>query len=128
MDSVIIKIDKDGYYVEDVIINSQNPEYPEFYTEIRLPVDEDGNQLPFYRPLWDGEKWVEDMSQEEIDDLVNQSRLPTREEELELKLANLEQDNFNIMLATTEMYEEQYNENINLMLAITELYEMNTEV
>lgn len=52
----------------------------------------------------------------------------TKEQELELKVSNLEQENFNIMLATTEMYEEQYNENMNLMLAITELYEMNMEV
>lgn len=52
----------------------------------------------------------------------------TKEQELELKLTKLEQENLNVMLATTEMYEEQYNENLNLMLAITELYEINMEV
>lgn len=52
----------------------------------------------------------------------------TEEQKLQLKIANLEQENLNIMIATTDMYEQQYNENLNLMLAITELYEINMEV
>ena len=44
------------------------------------------------------------------------------------KIARLEEESFELMMATTEMYENQSEENLALMLAITELYELTMEV
>lgn len=45
-------------------------------------------------------------------------------ERLEGEADNLKALNLNVMLALTEMYEEQYQRNLDLMLAMTDLYEM----
>ena len=55
----VIRIDENGMYVEDIIL--QNDEAtPDDCTEVPCP---DG----FYNPKLDGEKWVEGLTQEQIE-------------------------------------------------------------
>jgi len=37
-----------------------------------------------YRAKWTGAEWIEDMTQEEIDELNNQPSLPTQEERIDM--------------------------------------------
>ena len=75
------KIDDYGLFVEDVILES-------------IPKDEEDNpdsryiDVPvpngFFHPRWDGEKWVEGLSEEEIKELKKPQPIePTLEERLE---------------------------------------------
>lgn len=64
---VVRKLNNEGYFIEDVIIR-ENSDYPKNYTEIPLPSSDKG-QIGFYKPRWDGTKWVEMMSKEEIKQL-----------------------------------------------------------
>lgn len=94
----IYKIDKDGYLIFGEEVRIEPVEYdeegqpvyqiPEGYTEIPLPTDERGWQLPFYRPrLVDG-KWVEALSNEEIKELHKPPE-PTKQELMEQEIAYL---------------------------------------
>lgn len=58
---LVHRINKDGYYVEDVIVQDVD-ELSDSQIEIPPP-----NGL--YRAKWTGEEWIETMSQEEIDKL-----------------------------------------------------------
>lgn len=76
------KIDGNGYLVFDKHKYLQyGEEIPDDYITTPLPTDENGKQLPFYRPRWTGTEWVEDKSQQEIDEekLLN-SLIPTAQE------------------------------------------------
>lgn len=86
MEEKIIEIDVNGYYLRDlIVINGED--YPKYYTNVHLPTNEEGEQLPFYRAKWNGTEWVEDMSQEEINELNNKP-LPLSEiEKLRLEQA-----------------------------------------
>lgn len=74
----IYEIDKDGYMTYSLPVeiypigvdDDFQPIYeiPEGYVDTPLPTDEDGIQLPFWRPKWDGEKWIEARPQAEIDE------------------------------------------------------------
>lgn len=64
-------IDNDGYFVEDAFVSKLT----EFTIKTPCP---DG----FYRPRWDGAKWVEGMAQAEIDSIKNSASLPTIEERI----------------------------------------------
>lgn len=75
MSEKIIELDENGFFIQDIIKLSEDFNYPEHYTKQGLPVDEEGNQLPFYKPRWNGEMWVETMTQEEIDGLKNKSKV-----------------------------------------------------
>lgn len=87
----LLKIDEQGFFIEDVIVN-----------EIPMISDEEGNQIPdpqyiqttaqggFYRPKWDGEKWVEGKTQAEIDEIINTPKEPTKDEIIEQLLDNTE--------------------------------------
>lgn len=79
----IFKINENGHmqFGCDTFIE-YTEEIPEGYTDIPLPCDDEGKQLPFYRPKWTGTEWVEDMSQEEIDALNNQPRPVTQEQRI----------------------------------------------
>lgn len=87
---VIYKIDDDGYVIwNEIKAIDENEEVPEGYIDTPLPGE---NEPSLHRPRWDGEKWVEDMTQEEIEELRKQSRIPTLEERIEaLELFALEQ-------------------------------------
>ncbi len=86
----LLKIDEQGYFIEDIItdkipiirevlvvegeeveVEIPNPQY------ITIPC-----QGGFYRPMWNGAEWVEGMSQEEIDTLNNQPRPVTQEQRI----------------------------------------------
>ncbi|MDF2881667.1 MAG: hypothetical protein K0R54_2224 [Clostridiaceae bacterium] len=64
------KIDENGMFIEDTFVE----ELTEFTIETPCPQG-------FYNPRWDGEKWVEGMSQAEIDAIKN---MPT-EQPLEIR-------------------------------------------
>lgn len=82
----VIKIDSNGYFVEDVILESE---------EI-TPIDciEIECHEGFYKPKWNGSRWIEGLTQEEIEELKNKP-VPKTELEIlketveELVLANL---------------------------------------
>jgi hypothetical protein len=62
----VSKIDSDGFFVEPVIVNDEdfdedNPLPPYL---IATPVPEG-----LYKPRWDGNKWVEGLTPEEIEEL-----------------------------------------------------------
>jgi hypothetical protein len=105
----VLKIDKQGFYIEDVIL--QDTELtPSDCVETHCPEG-------FYKPKWDGEKWIEGYTQEEIKKIqedAERNRIPSpyeivKEENLELKLA------------IAEMSEEKDNEIMELKLALAEL-------
>jgi hypothetical protein len=62
-------IDENGFFVRD-----------EFVTEITSFTIQTPCPDGFYRPRWDGTKWVEGMTQEEIDALKNQPQAPSIED------------------------------------------------
>lgn len=68
----VIEIDEYGFYVKDVLIDMESDVYPEFYTECSFPKDEDNEQLPFYKPKWNGSEWLETLSEEDISVLESQ--------------------------------------------------------
>lgn len=85
MKKQIYKIDEDGciLFGEEITIDTQE-EVPLGYIDVPLPTDNKEEQLPFYRPKWTGTEWIEDMTQEEIDELNNQPVEP-RTEELQIE-------------------------------------------
>ena len=100
MKKQIFEIDTNGFYLKDVIIELES-DYPQFYTDKPLPKDIDGNQLPFYIPIWDGNAWLENMAQTEIDAIKNIPipKTPTEllQEENEILKANQESINKTLM-------------------------------
>lgn len=93
---LILKISEDGFLLfgEEMVINNQD-EIPLGYIETPLPTDDNGYQLTFYKPKWNGTKWIEGATQKEIDELTKvEPSPPTQAEILEQRLADLE-----IMLA-----------------------------
>jgi hypothetical protein len=94
----LYQIDTEGYLIfgGEILIEpidydeDEKPIYkiPEGYTDIPLPTDERGWQLPFYRPrLVDGQ-WIETMSEEEIKELQKPPE-PTKQEAMEQEIAYL---------------------------------------
>ena len=72
------KIDENGYFLEDVILDSipMIDELPDpSYIEVEVPQG-------FYLPKWNGSEWVEGMAQSEIDLLKNVPTEPTEAERL----------------------------------------------
>ncbi len=76
MKKQIFEINENGFYLNDVIIESEE-HYPRFYTETPFPQDDEGRQLPFYRARWNGAEWIEEMTQQEINEIRNQPIEPT---------------------------------------------------
>lgn len=64
------KIDENGYFIEDAFVE----EITEFTIEIPCPQG-------LYKPKWNGNEWVEGLTQEEIEAIKNQ---PT-EQPLDIK-------------------------------------------
>lgn len=90
MKRIVYKIDEEGFILWNTgTVIDEDEEIPEGY--YLQPLYEEG-QSSFYKPRWDGEKWVEGATQEEIDELRQQSRIPTLEERIEaLEMFTLEQ-------------------------------------
>ena len=84
----LLKIDEQGYFVEDVIVK----ETPKIAQE-----DEEGNtiflhdpqyiQIPcengMYKPKWVGDKWIEGMKEEEIQSIKNTPKPKTELEKMQ---------------------------------------------
>ncbi|MER2132583.1 MAG: hypothetical protein ABS896_09235 [Carnobacterium inhibens] len=92
MTKTIYEIDADGfmtYVTLEIEPNDfdgdNNPVYviPEGYAGVPLPSDEDGKQLPFWKPKWNGTEWVEARPIEEIEEEKNKPVPPTDIEKLQ---------------------------------------------
>lgn len=55
----VFKIDSDGFYVEDIILTNDE-QMPASCVEVKC-------EIQCYKPKWDGEGWVEGLTQVEID-------------------------------------------------------------
>lgn len=71
----IIEITDEGYFVQDVLI-SDRTQAPKHFTTVKLPTDKNNIQKPFYKPKWDGKKWIETATKEEIEEI---NKPPTQE-------------------------------------------------
>lgn len=77
----VLKIDKQGYFLEDVII--EDDEFtPKDCVETECP---DG----FYKPRWNGSMWIERLTPQEIEELKKIGTTP-QEPSLEERLSALE--------------------------------------
>lgn len=65
-------IDENGMFIEDAFVT----ELSDFTIETPCPSG-------FYRPRWNGEEWVEGLTQQEIDELNNRPSFPSLEERLQ---------------------------------------------
>ena len=91
---LVYRIDENGFlqFGQDLIIK-ETEDIPTNYTNIPLPKDINGNQLPFYKPHLMNGTWVEYLTQEEIDALNNQPKEPTEIDyliDLDFRLSMLE--------------------------------------
>lgn len=77
----VLKIDDNGYFIEDVILENEEIT-PEGCIEVECPQG-------FYKPRWDGSRWIEGLTQEEIEELKKIGMTP-QEPSLEERLAALE--------------------------------------
>lgn len=75
----VYKFDQNGYYIKPVILNKDEQIYDDC-TKVQPP---DG----LYRAKWNGIEWIEDMTQEEIDELNNQPSELTEIEKLKISQA-----------------------------------------
>lgn len=98
----VYEIDTEGFYIQPVIIPKESEE-ESLYISIKPP---DG----LFKPKWDGEKWVEGLSQKEIDELMNTPNSQSPKEELT-----------NLKLAIAELIQTYETDRIELQLAIAEL-------
>lgn len=78
----VIKVDENGFYVEPVIVSDDEDDEVENLIETPIPEG-------FYLPRWNGEKWVEGLTVEEIEALKQQNQPQPDEVEL-LKQENAE--------------------------------------
>ncbi|MED4701601.1 hypothetical protein P9436_21420 [Lysinibacillus capsici] len=95
---LLYKINEEGFlqFGEEIFV-SDNATIPDGYTDISLPTDLNGNQLPFYKPKLVENKWIEGETAEERADREAQQLLeslkPSPEEladaELEIKLITI---------------------------------------
>lgn len=66
MTKTIYEIDKDGFMTYQTM-EFDGEELPDNFIDVPLPSDEKGNQLPFWKPKWTGEEWIEARPKEEIE-------------------------------------------------------------
>lgn len=78
----ILRIDLDGFFIEDVLIQD-NGEIPTDCIEIECPEG-------FYKPKWNGEEWVEGLTQEQIDEIRDTPQPKTHIEILTERNTDLE--------------------------------------
>ncbi|EHI98056.1 hypothetical protein CDLVIII_1357 [Clostridium sp. DL-VIII] len=100
----VLKIDDNGFFIEDVLLENKEIT-PDDCIEINCPVG-------FYKPKWDGDKWVEGLTKEELNVIKNKTIQPTQEEILRAKLIK---DNANIQLLLT--HQQQINANLLSQIA-----------
>lgn len=79
MTKTLYGVDEDGFMtyktmeIEPIGEEDGVPLYelPENYIPVPLPSDEKGNQLPFWKPKWNGGGWIEGRPKEEIEEEKN---------------------------------------------------------
>lgn len=76
----VLKIDKDGFFIEDVI--SHEEFIPSDCIEVECPQG-------FYKPRWNDDEWVEGLTPQEIEELKKIETTP-KQPSLEERLAALE--------------------------------------
>lgn len=74
------KIDNDGYIIDNYVIGGTVP-VPDECITVQLP-----QPLSFYRPKWNGAKWIEGATQEEIDEITKVEPSPITETEQTIEL------------------------------------------
>lgn len=78
----VCRIDKNGFYIEDVIVKSEE-EIEEDMIVVECPEG-------LYSPRWDGKEWINGITNEEIEQLINQHADPTENEMIMLAIAELD--------------------------------------
>jgi hypothetical protein len=71
MNRYVRLIDENGLFVEDAFVEELTP----LTIETLCPPG-------FYRPKWDGEKWIEGLTQDQIDEIKNVPQVPSIEDRL----------------------------------------------
>lgn len=89
------KVDNDGYIIDNYVIGGTVP-VPEECITVQLP-----QPLSFYRPKWNGVKWFEGATQEEIDEITRVEPLPITETEQTIEL--LKKQNQDLSKMNTEL-------------------------
>lgn len=107
----ILKINKDGFYIEDVIISSTE-EIPSDCVKTHCPEG-------FYKPKWDGEKWVEGYTDEEIKQIQEEAEINRELTPYE----KLDKENLELKIAIAELSEQKDKEILNIELALAEIVE-----
>lgn len=85
-------IDNKGF----VVSYCENDDYKCNENEHKVPIYTGFNTLKFIKPMWNGEKWTEGASEEEIKQWKEENKIikqPTTEEEMLKEIANLKIDN-----------------------------------
>lgn len=89
----IYEVDADGFMTYQTMEIDDTEEIPSGFIDVPLPTDNQGHQLPFWRPRWTGTEWVEDKTREEFEEeAMLESLNPTQQQitdaELEIKILN----------------------------------------
>jgi hypothetical protein len=85
-----VAVDANGFFVMDFL---EGMTLDEGLTLVTVPCP-DG----FYRPRWDGTAWVEGLSQEEIDAIINAPKPRTLEDDV----TDLKQQNAQLLIALAQ--------------------------
>lgn len=113
------KIDKNGYFVEDVILKEipllENGDFDPHYISTA--------PIGLYKPKWNGKEWVEALTQKEIDIL----KIPQRMQEIKSKLQELDIKTYKYIDGelSSDEYEVYKNEKIALRKEYNELEKMD---
>lgn len=108
----ILRINTDGFYIEDVIISSTE-EIPPDCVEVHCPEG-------FHKPKWDGKKWTEGYTDEEIKQIQEEAEANRKLTPYE----KLEKENLELKLALAELSEEKDSEILELKIALAEVVEV----
>lgn len=83
----VLRIDIEGFFLEDIILEDDDDITPSDCVEIECPEG-------FYRPRWDGQRWIEGLTQEEIEELKKQpipkSKVEILEEEVLQQMVDMD--------------------------------------
>ena len=108
------KIDKNGYFIEDVILKErpvlENGDFDPSYI-VEAPIG-------LYKPKWNGKEWIEGMSKKDIEKLQIPQRLASiksRLQELDIKTykyidGELSQDEYEVYKQEKIALRKEYNE------------------
>lgn len=108
----VYKFDNQGRFVEPIVIFPTDGVYkiPSDCTDKSLP-------QPNWKPVFNGAKWEETITDEELATLKNQ---PQPKPEIEL----LKDENLELKLALAEMAETQQSDKTEMQLALAEIAEI----